>query len=110
VNLSSSWSAIFLATTCNDSRPSAVTRVTLQKRLSMWQSVAVARDSTHSCTSHAGALVNLMLMSDRPVDNVCQTETLAVVSVAMQEMKLAILLWERKDTLSNGGGVDGDDC
>ena len=77
--------------------------------------MVVSMDNMHSCTWHAIELVDLKLMLDRPMDNGL-TERLAAVAVesfAMQEMKLAILSWERTDTLddeNDGDDSDENDC
>lgn len=86
------------------------TRAEGKKKRSSMKSMEVSKDSKRSCTWHAGELVNQGRAWGRPRDNECLTEIqLAVENVVTQEMKLAILSWERMNT-STSDGVGANDC
>lgn len=79
------------------------------ERMSM-KSMEVSKDSKRSCTWHGDALEDRERGLGRREDNECLTEIqLAVENVESEEMKLAILSWERRSisTTCDGEGVNG---
>lgn len=79
------------------------------KTKSLMKSMGVSKDSKHSCTWHEVVPVNQVRELGRLGDNECLTEIqLAAESAATEEMKLAILAWERRSTWMCGGvGANG---
>jgi hypothetical protein len=73
------------------------------------KSMGVAKDSKRSCTSHEDELEGRGRVWGRRGDNECLTEIqLAAVSAVMEEMKLAILSWERRNIWKDDGGDAND--
>lgn len=79
------------------------------KKRSLMKSMEVSKDSKRSCTWHEVELVNQVPELGQLRDNECSTEIqLAVENVVTEEMKLAILSWERRNISTyDGVGVDG---
>lgn len=79
-----------------------------ERRMST-KSMVVSKDSKHSCTWHGDELEDRVRVWGQRGDNECLTEILlAVENVVMEEMKLAILSWERRNiSKSDGVGVNG---
>lgn len=107
-NLLSSLLARFLAMMHNDLRTWAV--VVRMMMMSSMKSMEVSKDSKHSCTLHEVELVNQVRVSGRRADNECRPEIqLAAENVVTEEMKLAILSWERRN-ISTCDGAGVNDC
>lgn len=95
------WSVIFSVKTRND--------LMMGEKTMLTKSMEVSKDSKHSCTWHGDGLEDRVRVWGLRGDNECSTEILlAVENVVLEEMKLAILSWERRNiSRSDGVGANG---
>jgi hypothetical protein len=79
----------------------------MKKRL--MKSMEVSKDSKRSCTWHEVGLVNQVRELGRLTDNELTEIQLAAENVVTEEMKLAILSWERRN-ISKCDDAGVNDC